>query len=302
MKTNVLTVLFISLFSILNTGTTAEAQVHVSVYVNIPLAPDIVLSVGTPAIQAPAPDYIWIDGYWSWSSRHRNYVWVQGYWALAPYADAYWIPGYWEYYRSGYRWVEAGWIPGAAQIHFGYGSRRYDYYGRPVYYHPYNPREYRNGYAYSYDHNPGHRGKGYNSSPYFNSSPGKERDAINKKNDNPRQAPTTRNPTRTGSSRSSGRTESSGNNLQGKDNPNPRPTGERTPQTTTRTRENTGESTRTSQPAAVSSGSRESTRTSQPANANASSRNGTGERSSAAPSRTNTRDASNTSRSSSRQN
>jgi hypothetical protein len=194
MKTRLLVVLFISLLSVFGMDTTLKAQVHISLYVNIPLAPNVTLSVGTPHVPAPAPDYIWIDGYWNWDYRYRNYVWVEGHWALAPYADAYWIPGYWEYYRKGYRWIDACWIPRIHQMYFGYYNGRYDYYGRPVYYHHYDPREYRHGYAYKYDHNPNHRKKGYNSSPHFNSSSSRERGSINKKNNNPRLAPTTQRP------------------------------------------------------------------------------------------------------------
>jgi hypothetical protein len=157
----------------------AEAQVHVSLYAKIPMAPNIVLRVETPVIATPGPDYIWVDGYWTWDSRYREYVWIQGYWAVAPYSGAYWIPGYWERYRNGYRWVEACWLPRDYHLHFGYYSGRYDYYGRPVYYHQ-PSRESRVGYSYAYDHRPEHIGKGYSSSPRFNEAPSSERNKINK--------------------------------------------------------------------------------------------------------------------------
>ncbi|MCC8146542.1 MAG: YXWGXW repeat-containing protein [Bacteroidales bacterium] len=94
MKAKLLSVLFISLLSFSGLGISAKAQVYVSVYANIPLAPNINLTIGTPVISAPASNYIWIDGYWSWDNYYREYVWVQGYWALAPYSNAYWMPGY----------------------------------------------------------------------------------------------------------------------------------------------------------------------------------------------------------------
>jgi hypothetical protein len=157
----------------------ADAQVHVSLYTKIPMAPNVVLRVETPVIATPGPDYIWVDGYWTWDSRYREYVWIQGYWALAPYSGAYWIPGYWEHYRNGYRWVEACWLPRDYHLHFGYYSGRYDYYGRPVYYHQ-PPRESRVAYSYSYDHRPEYIGKGYSSSQRFNEAPRSERSRINK--------------------------------------------------------------------------------------------------------------------------
>ncbi|GHT47901.1 hypothetical protein AGMMS49965_26110 [Bacteroidia bacterium] len=83
-------------------------------------------------------------------------MWLQGYWEIAPYANAYWIPGYWQAYQSGYRWIDAHWLPRSQYFSFGYYDGRYDYYGRPVYYHrPHSDHYY--GYAYAYDHHPEHR-------------------------------------------------------------------------------------------------------------------------------------------------
>lgn len=43
---------------------------------------------------APAPGYIWIDGYWGWyGNRHQ------------------WTPGRWEAPRPGYRWAPHRWAP-----------------------------------------------------------------------------------------------------------------------------------------------------------------------------------------------
>lgn len=192
MKTRLLFILSFFLFlTACSWERSAEAQVYVSVYANIPLAPNVVVSVGlgTPVGRSPGIDYIWIDGYWTWDSYYYEYRWVDGYWAIAPYSGAYWVPGYWEYYRGGYRWIDAYWIPRGSHIHYGYSNGRYDYYGRPVYYHQPNHSSY--GYAYSYDPNPNHRERGYNSSAYFNNYSTGERDRINREYRNPRQAPTT---------------------------------------------------------------------------------------------------------------
>jgi hypothetical protein len=51
-------------------------------------------------VAAPAPGYLWIGGYWSWTGgRH---VWTRGYWA-AP--------------RPGYRWVPRQWVHGPGGWH-----------------------------------------------------------------------------------------------------------------------------------------------------------------------------------------
>ncbi|GHT07682.1 hypothetical protein FACS189432_00030 [Bacteroidia bacterium] len=170
------------IFSVLtacSVGRVSEAQAYVSVYTNIPLAPNVVLTVETPIMAAPGPSHIWIDGYWTWDNYYREYVWVQGYWAVAPYVNAYWIPGYWEAYRGGYRWIDACWLPRDYRLNYGYYNGRYDYFGRPVYYHQLG-RESRYAYTYSYDHRPEYRSKGYSSSPRFNEAPKSERSRITK--------------------------------------------------------------------------------------------------------------------------
>lgn len=180
MKTR-LTILASVILMIMTACTSSQmvAGPNVSIYTDIPLAPNVVLTVETPVIASPGPDYIWVDGYWAWDYRYREYVWIQGYWAMAPYAGAVWIPGYWEYYRGGYRWIDACWLPRDYPFRYGYYSGRYDYYGRPVYYdRPRNTN--RPGYAYAYDNRPEHRNKGYTSSPRFNESPKSERTRIAK--------------------------------------------------------------------------------------------------------------------------
>lgn len=155
-----------------------SSAVDVVLYEKIPLAPNVMLTIETPVI-APGSDYVWIDGFYTWDARHRDYVWVQGHWEMVPYTGAYWIPGYWEYYRNGYRWVNACWLPRNYHLNYGYYNGRYDYYGRPVYYPKPNVRAGA-GYSYAYDHRPEYRGRGYNSSSQFNNMPQRERDNIRK--------------------------------------------------------------------------------------------------------------------------
>jgi hypothetical protein len=73
----------------------------------------------------PAPNYIWIPGYWAFG--FAGYYWVPGTWVLAPQVGYYWTPGYWSW-QSGYY----GWHPGywATQVGF-YGGIDYGggYYG-----------------------------------------------------------------------------------------------------------------------------------------------------------------------------
>ncbi len=49
--------------------------------------------IAETVVVAPAPGYIWIGGYWSWTGgRH---VWTRGYWA-PPRAGYRWVPRQWE--------------------------------------------------------------------------------------------------------------------------------------------------------------------------------------------------------------
>ncbi|MDR3217863.1 MAG: hypothetical protein LBU22_02625 [Dysgonamonadaceae bacterium] len=153
-------------------GLNANAQVHVnaSFYVNIPLAPNFNLEIGVNTHRYPAPHdrYVWVDDYYTWDYAIGRYVLVQGGWILPPYLDAIWIPGYWEYTPYGYRWMNACWLPQHYRFSYGFYKGRYDYYGRPVYYHKPHNIGNRPGYAYGYDHNPAHRGQNFSSSSFHN--------------------------------------------------------------------------------------------------------------------------------------
>ena len=169
---------------------------NVSIFAQIPLAPNVVLSVASPVIVSPGPAYIWIDGYWSWDFRMRGYVWVQGFWALTPFPGAIWTPGFWESYRGGYRWINARWWPGNS-FAYGFQNNRFDYFGRPVYFS--RPQTISNrGYAFNFDNRPETRGRGFSSSSSFNNAPSNERNRITREfrketNISTRPSGTTRN-------------------------------------------------------------------------------------------------------------
>jgi hypothetical protein len=56
----------------------------------------------------PAPNYIWVPGYYTWRAPDRTYVWVPGHWAVPP--DGFvWVPGHWQTQAGGYTWIDGRW-------------------------------------------------------------------------------------------------------------------------------------------------------------------------------------------------
>lgn len=76
------------------------AQVSIGIRIGPPPAPRVV-RVLPPR---PAPEFVWIEGYWY--PEGRRYKWHEGYWTRPPYAGARWVgphhdgeqyfAGYWE--------------------------------------------------------------------------------------------------------------------------------------------------------------------------------------------------------------
>ena len=58
-------------------------------------------------VAAPAPDYVWVTGFWSWNAgRH---VWVAGRWERPPHGLHAWVAPRWERRGHGYVLVRGFW-------------------------------------------------------------------------------------------------------------------------------------------------------------------------------------------------
>ena len=71
-------------------GSTASAQVSVSIRIGEPPAPRVVHVVPP----SPGSNYIWVEGYWY--PVHNHYVWHDGYWTRPPYERAHWVQPHYE--------------------------------------------------------------------------------------------------------------------------------------------------------------------------------------------------------------
>ena len=71
------------------TGSAVHAQVSVDIRIGEPPPPPPRVYV---VPRQPAPDYLWVDGYWYPQGKH--YRWHDGYWTRPPYEGAYWIAPY----------------------------------------------------------------------------------------------------------------------------------------------------------------------------------------------------------------
>ena len=55
----------------------------------------------------PAPDYVWVVGYWWWTNG--TYVWAPGYWRQPPQPSYVYVSGYWTYRSGIWVYVRGGW-------------------------------------------------------------------------------------------------------------------------------------------------------------------------------------------------
>jgi len=74
----------------------AHAQVSIGIRIGEPPPPRYYR-----VAPQPAPDYVWIEGYWYPEGPH--YRWHDGYWTRPPYEGAYWVAPY---------YVEGRYFPG----------------------------------------------------------------------------------------------------------------------------------------------------------------------------------------------
>lgn len=58
-------------------------------------------------IVKPGAGYVWIGGYWRWTSG--RYVWVKGHWVKAPRGKV-WAPGRWVKKNRQWVWVRGRWV------------------------------------------------------------------------------------------------------------------------------------------------------------------------------------------------
>ncbi len=78
-----------------------------------PPAPEIVVQEAPPPPMvevvgaAPAPGYIWVNGYWGWEHGRRE--WIRGHWEFPPHGYRTWVEPRWERHGHGYVFVRGYW-------------------------------------------------------------------------------------------------------------------------------------------------------------------------------------------------
>ncbi len=110
-------------FAALVLPATAAAQFEFSVTIAPPALP----VYEQPPI--PAPDYIWVPGYWSYGPY--GYFWVPGTWVEPPAVGLLWTPGYWGWSAGFFLWYPGYWAPqvgfyGGVNYGFGYFGHGYE--------------------------------------------------------------------------------------------------------------------------------------------------------------------------------
>ncbi len=85
----------------INTPSESDAYVPPRVSVDPPV------TVERQVVVAPGPEFVWIDGAWSWGGF--NWIWIGGHWSRPPFPHARWVPGRREHYRGRSRWVPGRW-------------------------------------------------------------------------------------------------------------------------------------------------------------------------------------------------
>ncbi len=95
------------------------------------IAPPAIPSSSYQQPAPPAPNSMWIPGYWNWNGS--SYQWVAGRWTYAPSPGLVWTPSYWQATPAGYLY------------HSGYWGKSVGYYGNLNYGHGYFGKGYDGG-------------------------------------------------------------------------------------------------------------------------------------------------------------
>jgi hypothetical protein len=106
-----------------------SARAQASIGISVDFAPPPLPVYDQPPI--PAAGYIWVPGYWAWSTD-SGWYWVPGTWVLPPAVGLLWTPAYWAYNDGSYVFNEGYWAPQVGfygGIDYGFGYTGYDYQG-----------------------------------------------------------------------------------------------------------------------------------------------------------------------------
>jgi len=90
---------------LIGTSLTASAA-HFDVGVVVGAPPPAPMVVG-PVGVAPAPGYVWVDGYWDWVGG--RWVWVGGRWVRPPRPHAFWVAPYYHPFGDHYHYHRGYW-------------------------------------------------------------------------------------------------------------------------------------------------------------------------------------------------
>jgi hypothetical protein len=99
------------------------AQLSIGIGINVGYAPPFVPVYQQPYV--PAPNSVWMPGYWAWG--YDGYYWVPGTWTYAPQPGYLWTPGYWGWNAGNYAWNQGYW--GTSVGYYGGVNYGAGYYG-----------------------------------------------------------------------------------------------------------------------------------------------------------------------------
>ncbi len=123
----ILAAMLVTTASALSTRGSALAQVRVDVRATahlpappMPPSPTVTVHVRPPAPYqevvglAPAPGYVWVDGYWAWQGG--QHVWVRGRWMAPPHPGHVWIRSGWTLRGGQYVFMPGRWAAPSVRV------------------------------------------------------------------------------------------------------------------------------------------------------------------------------------------